>query len=257
MWIDAICINQTDLVERSKQVQHMADIYKLASRVVIWLGEEKDRSTVALRALEEINNKVDVSFKNGTLKSKSQESSEQHWDDYNELSPLEKEQWLAVTSLLARPWFERLWIWQEARLGNQHSIVMCGLVELHWSTFRSSVFVLSLKPAPWYLSTTYPQNVRRAADLSDRDDNDFRRIAENTKFSKFEDPRDRVYALLSILPADDYINLAPDYTKSVAEVYRDVFEYHVEKFRSLDFLRSSEYHQSDDKDHNMPTWVPD
>jgi Heterokaryon incompatibility protein (HET) len=39
-WIDAICINQSDLDERSQQVQLMGDIYSGASRVVVWLGEE-------------------------------------------------------------------------------------------------------------------------------------------------------------------------------------------------------------------------
>ncbi|KAH9209961.1 heterokaryon incompatibility protein-domain-containing protein, partial [Leptodontidium sp. 2 PMI_412] len=37
-WIDAICINQSDLEERSAQVQNMKKIYEQASRVVIWLG---------------------------------------------------------------------------------------------------------------------------------------------------------------------------------------------------------------------------
>ncbi len=40
MWIDAICINQTNDVERSKQVGIMKDIYKKAIHVVLWLGKE-------------------------------------------------------------------------------------------------------------------------------------------------------------------------------------------------------------------------
>lgn len=35
IWIDAICINQTDLIERSEQVLQMRDIYAAASRTVI------------------------------------------------------------------------------------------------------------------------------------------------------------------------------------------------------------------------------
>jgi len=38
MWIDAICINQGDDEEKSKQVTRMRDVYKLARRVVVWLG---------------------------------------------------------------------------------------------------------------------------------------------------------------------------------------------------------------------------
>jgi hypothetical protein len=38
LWIDAICISQSDLIERSAQVQQMASIYKQASRVLAFLG---------------------------------------------------------------------------------------------------------------------------------------------------------------------------------------------------------------------------
>ena len=35
LWIDALCINQQDLGEKSAQVQRMADIYSKAARVTI------------------------------------------------------------------------------------------------------------------------------------------------------------------------------------------------------------------------------
>ncbi|KAL8289179.1 hypothetical protein RB600_004561 [Gaeumannomyces tritici] len=37
-WVDALCINQADLVERAEQVPRMRAIYSLATRTVIWLG---------------------------------------------------------------------------------------------------------------------------------------------------------------------------------------------------------------------------
>jgi hypothetical protein len=40
LWIDAICINQDDMAERSEQVKLMTEIYRNAKRVLIWLGEE-------------------------------------------------------------------------------------------------------------------------------------------------------------------------------------------------------------------------
>jgi hypothetical protein len=39
LWADQICINQRDMLERSQQVAMMGDIYRLASRTFIWLGE--------------------------------------------------------------------------------------------------------------------------------------------------------------------------------------------------------------------------
>src|ERR1700712_2257370 len=37
LWVDAICINQNDLDEKSHQVQLMGDIYRQASIVLSWL----------------------------------------------------------------------------------------------------------------------------------------------------------------------------------------------------------------------------
>lgn len=169
LWIDAICINQEDLVERSKQVKRMADLYQLASRVVIWLGEEKDKSTQALKTFEQLSTKIEVDFVVNSAKPVLNEPSEQHWADIGQAPPLKKEQWLAMSHLLARPWFERLWIWQEAHLANQQSVVMCGLVEMSWSAFCSSALFLSLKPYSHLVeSKGYRENVQRAADLCNK-----------------------------------------------------------------------------------------
>jgi hypothetical protein len=51
MWIDALCINQNDLQERSHQVQQMGDIYRCAAKVVIWLGAESDDSGAVFRLM--------------------------------------------------------------------------------------------------------------------------------------------------------------------------------------------------------------
>jgi len=40
LWVDAICINQSDLVEKSHQVSFMGEIYSKTTQCLIWLGEE-------------------------------------------------------------------------------------------------------------------------------------------------------------------------------------------------------------------------
>ena len=42
IWIDAVCINQSDVAERNSQVSQMAQIYKKASALLVWLGEDHD-----------------------------------------------------------------------------------------------------------------------------------------------------------------------------------------------------------------------
>jgi hypothetical protein len=86
MWIDAVSINQKDNREKEQQIQLMATIYGQANRVVVWLGEMADNSD---QALQEIRNagvkKLRQYFKNDTIQQ-------------------------AVTALLQRRWFQRIWV---------------------------------------------------------------------------------------------------------------------------------------------------
>jgi hypothetical protein len=42
LWVDALCINQTNNLERNSQIQMMGNIYSSASTVLIWLGPGED-----------------------------------------------------------------------------------------------------------------------------------------------------------------------------------------------------------------------
>ena len=42
LWVDAVCINQTDVPERNAQVAMMAEIYRKAAKLIIWLGNDAD-----------------------------------------------------------------------------------------------------------------------------------------------------------------------------------------------------------------------
>lgn len=48
LWADALCINQGDPIEKSKQVGMMGHIYKSASDVLVWLGEEHRASGLVM-----------------------------------------------------------------------------------------------------------------------------------------------------------------------------------------------------------------
>lgn len=52
LWIDAVCINQDDLMEKEEQIPLMATIYSTASRVVADLGPASEDSDAGLRLLE-------------------------------------------------------------------------------------------------------------------------------------------------------------------------------------------------------------
>ncbi|KAE9371753.1 HET-domain-containing protein, partial [Stipitochalara longipes BDJ] len=50
-WVDAVCIDQGNIKERSHQVSLMYEIYTKASTVIVWLGEEDEYTVPALRML--------------------------------------------------------------------------------------------------------------------------------------------------------------------------------------------------------------
>jgi hypothetical protein len=54
LWIDALCINQADLKERSKQVKRMDHIFRKAETVIIWLGEPAGQSDLAFEFIKKI-----------------------------------------------------------------------------------------------------------------------------------------------------------------------------------------------------------
>ncbi|KAF2818004.1 uncharacterized protein BDZ99DRAFT_339975, partial [Mytilinidion resinicola] len=51
IWIDAICINQSDTAERASQVSMMQHIYSRADATVVWLGPPENDSESALNAI--------------------------------------------------------------------------------------------------------------------------------------------------------------------------------------------------------------
>jgi hypothetical protein len=84
IWVDAICINQQDNEEKGIQIQAMASVYTMASKVVVWLGKAESESDLALEALQGAANSTDV------LKSLAVH--------------------MAVMELLDRKWFRRIWV---------------------------------------------------------------------------------------------------------------------------------------------------
>ena len=58
VWIDAICINQNDNEEKSHQVAVMGDVYRKASEVLIWLGDEDESTLSAFHTISELVAKI-------------------------------------------------------------------------------------------------------------------------------------------------------------------------------------------------------
>ena len=89
LWIDAVCINQSDSIEKSHQVRLMRDVYSHATTVRAWLDRSVDTSAEVFNHLAMMSD----ASNNGT--------------DID---------WLPVTNVFRDPYWTRLWIQQEVIL---------------------------------------------------------------------------------------------------------------------------------------------
>ncbi len=101
VWADAICINQSDVTEKNQQVTQMGKIYQDARHTIIFLGESTPDSHLVMEALR----------------------GKRSLDEYSASLP-----WASVFS---RPWFTRVWVFQELVL-SRDPWVQCGRISVRW-----------------------------------------------------------------------------------------------------------------------------
>jgi hypothetical protein len=259
-WIDAICINQQDLGERSSQVKRMPEIYSQASGVVVWLGPEKDESALAMSLLQDMGSGIVVDWNAYTSVSISDANLnvvDGSLTVAEERIAYSKEELSAIAALLSRHWFERLWIVQEICLACPNTSVQCGNTTMSWNDLSNSIFLLHTKRWEWY-DPLEEQKIRaRLYDIVTfiriryRSCNPFKTLLEATKNQNCSDPRDRVFAVLSL--AED-LYMQPDYTKSISDTFQAVTLHYLKTTRSLDTVVSMGLRQNSD---TGPTWIPD
>ena len=114
LWVDAVCINETDDQEKEHQIQYMFEIYSLANRVVVWLGESVDGSDAALEhlraiAVDDFGNKDDSDDEGTGNASEDGDSASIASDDIETIDPAWQKQEDAL-KLLQRSWFRRMWV---------------------------------------------------------------------------------------------------------------------------------------------------
>ncbi|EWG53266.1 hypothetical protein FVEG_17085 [Fusarium verticillioides 7600] len=110
LWVDAICIDQSNITERGKQVRIMAEVYCKARQVIVWLGEATPDSKVAMQKISKV--------------------AEGHY------IPAEEDKIIpeSIAALLKRPWFRRVWVLQEVAAA-QHVLLVCGASQIDGYAF--------------------------------------------------------------------------------------------------------------------------
>ncbi|KAJ5062687.1 heterokaryon incompatibility protein-domain-containing protein, partial [Bipolaris maydis] len=171
LWLDAVCINQSDIHERSEQVQCMREIYSSADEVFIWLGYGRNLHSpseqpdiVRWTGEDEDLEIVDSYFKQGTLQNSPNEEGNETEDVvglfvYMKLRAMNKhvheipffdvkggklqagQSWLAIIqamhTLSSHPWWTRIWVVQETILARK-ATVLYGKITVPWTLVGES-----------------------------------------------------------------------------------------------------------------------
>lgn len=209
IWADALCINQDDLYERSIQVQRMGQIYAKATKVISWLGT--------------------YSSDQGPYHELTSVSSS--------LARLSKSKYIPENAicgsyearrLAQHPYWRRVWIIQEVSKATQVEVwgaeYKCDLhTLLNYLLHEQFKYMISgtdrkvLETVQYFREKERQSHIAVARML----------LSESllrTRASLATDPRDKIYALLSLTLDGNEVVPTPSYRLKVDEVHIDLAE---------------------------------
>lgn len=163
IWVDAICINQEDDLEKSHQVHMMGKIYDRAVEVLVWLGPAKDDSDTAMKRYENIGRKAieagiqdfrastDIPNWFSPARDERLNRLKQSLDGLADSEGLELFH-LAFVPFSKRSYWTRVWVLQEISLPRCVTL-LCGSKKLDFTTFTAASNFCAF--ARWTLNTRF------------------------------------------------------------------------------------------------------
>lgn len=266
VWIDALCINQSDIEERNQHVTQMGEIYRKAKVVRIWLGEEVSGADQnAFNTLGQILELLDDMYKEEVVNDAWKLQMYMGRDPRT--SAIE---WTCLSSILDRAWFQRTWVIQEIGFAPQATVHL-GSLSCSWRLLSTVIRVLrelDLDTPLWATqeltaNTTIAlmDRLHRTHGLQEKSEPD----SPDTLLDILHDSRafqctvksDKVYGVLGLAcDASDYP--APDYSLPAMEVFKSVATTHIARTQSLAILYHCSWNEPNE-DHvlDLPSWAPD
>ncbi|KAH8588997.1 heterokaryon incompatibility protein-domain-containing protein [Bisporella sp. PMI_857] len=273
IWVDALCINQSDVLEKNIEVKRMGDIYKKAERVISFLGDSSDDSGETLEFMSTIGR----IFSRGAAQSISHQFLER----------MNLDAVIGVARLLMRPYWKRIWIAQEICLGGDRAIAVCGARRFSLPELLRCGPILGSRMLQngKRLNLQLLLNPRSDGDvqyLNMEDvqvavkklmalhyarlecENDDREVPQTNALwfripsgSRATDPRDLVYGMMNLLPKKFKAQINVEYApgNKFVDVMADFTKAHIRSTNDLSFI----LHQLSAPIFGLsewPTWVP-
>ncbi|KAI1116499.1 HET-domain-containing protein [Nemania sp. NC0429] len=282
LWVDAICINQGDPLERGRQVALMEHIYRNAKKTVVYLGDKSANSDLAAEYLEnhmwrvrgaiaDFINQRRVAEDSGEMMQiciKTLGTSQAKLFEGFDQRAVQR----ALMDLLSRPWFRRIWVIQEFVVSPTVDMY-CGRTVCKWGSF-SMMFYYSFAEAKvsWDHIVVSPEqkisffrgltqmmqmhelrNQVHDKDDGNRQPKNLLWLLSRCRTAEATMPVDKIFALLNLSSSPSLVK--PNYIKAKADIYREFAERAFEDDRGGTIL--SEAALTNRADPSLPSWVPD
>lgn len=253
IWIDSVCINQTDHSEREAQVGLMGSIFKCSQRTMAWLGPATPATNNAMEFL------LTLSRNTGPRRDYARKQIRKMPPELNVPS-----KWRSLGILFALPWWTRAWTLQEMAIPTE-LVFLCGNKSIGHHSFNLAISTLwccnpdndlldlPLRMAPWTRARLRDRyGVSGGMGLV--------ALLAYSSDCQLSDPRDRIYSLLGVSRQTDRELIGRvDYSSNVRTVYADLVKNFIKKHESLDIIcLAHRFHSStNSQDEALPSWVPD
>ncbi|KAK4449544.1 heterokaryon incompatibility protein-domain-containing protein [Podospora aff. communis PSN243] len=260
IWADAICIDQSNLPEKTSQVSMMHEIYRRARRVFIDLGIVRDDWISALCLMDTIQSITSLMhYPRGPAFFDDETIS-----DIFELPPVDHIAWNALGHTLEMPWFRRTWVVQEMALPRREPIAMFGRYCFGLEKFFK---VLDFIQDQGYHNALSRNSFARDTGLVNAVKmHGIRRnhhrgtlfsvaLLERIRDFAARDPRDKVFGVLSLMPGNERI--LPDYSLAVDQAYTRYAKQIIIAGYGPRLLDTAGLQRRTPGDPLSRTWVPD
>jgi Heterokaryon incompatibility protein (HET) len=273
LWVDALCINQNDLDERSSQVALMDSMYSDAEEVIIWLGDDSEDSGLAIDMIEQWA---------WWYEHKSREKGCAFTVEKDLSLAFDNTAIEAMNRLLQRDYWERVWVVQEVACAKEITVT-CGRRRVSFEVFeRASDAWVQLSHLYEEIPAAFDKYITldslKAAELrqmikhrgfrqSTYYDWDapvsFLDLLVSCRHLKCTDARDKIYGFLNMggPHTSHFKSLAPpDYNKRTEDVYCEVAQELLKDDKSLRvFALASSISSFPNSSQQLvlPSWVPD
>lgn len=269
LWIDQLCIDQEDMAERGQQVGLMGEIYSKATDVVVWLGESDKETALVWQLFEDLRGLED--FKSPQMYHLALGMPAEHFtevpegqkrlpelsENFERLRSRPASQWFAMGNFLSRPWFSRIWCFQEVVLGTK-CVVLCGDYHMPWDALLNGAraigrgrFDILIGKSCFPITTAGDIREERRVGVYAS----LRLLIYSLRTKGATEPRDKIFAIRSLIDAKASQSLEVDYTKSLARVYGDAVRACILHDENLSILSDVEVRRT--VETSMPSWVPD